>query len=339
VTTQIINVSELAPDWNWLAHRFSSPQLIWRHCSSYVAAGKVQRLTQLRRRAKAALDARRVVHNHDDRSIIVSHGPRSALYMECLARHTMDESPHLVFSFNFTDLPKGARRILMRKYLKRVDRFVVASTAERDVYSEYFEIDTTRIDVLLWSVQPPVDELTKPPRFCEGPYICAIGSQARDYETLIEAMRQLPTIKLVLVASSETVSPRPTPANVKILINVPLPDAMNVLAHSSFMVLPLRDSLVPCGHVTVVSAMHMGKAILATNSSGLEDYLIRDRNAEFFAPKNSHQLADRIAQLFAEPSTCKRLGDAGLMFARQNCTEDSAVRYFHRYLTAKGVSA
>jgi glycosyltransferase involved in cell wall biosynthesis len=243
-----------------------------------------------------------------------------------------------VFSFNFTDLPTGARQTLLRKHLSRVERFVVASSVERDIYSEYFQIEANRIDVLLWSIQPPVEELSKPARFSDAPYICAIGSQARDYETLIAAMRRIPTISLVLVASPESLPQGTIPANVKVLTNVPLPDAMNVLAHSQFMVLPLRDSRVPCGHVTVVSAMHMGKAILATNSVGLDDYLIRGRNAEFCPPRNPAQLADQIERLATQPSILKRMGDSGLAFARENCTEEGAVGYFRRFLQDHGVS-
>ena len=291
------------------------------------------------RRGMAALAARHLVRNHrSGRSIIVSHGPRPALYVELLARPPKDQALHLVFSFNFTDLPTGTRRTLMRKYYSRVDRFVVASTVERELYSDYFQIEADRIDVLLWSIQPPLEELSKPAKFGDGPYICALGSQARDYETLIEAMRRLPRIKLVLVASPDSLPQWAIPPNVKVLTNVPLSDAMNVLAHSQFMVLPLRDSRVPCGHVTVVSAMHMGKAILATDSTGLHDYLIRDKNAEFFAPKNPAQLADQIERLSTQPSLLKRMGDSGLAFARENCTEDDAVRYFQRFLDDHGVS-
>ena len=339
VTTQIVNVSELIPTWNWLAHRFPADQLSWKHCSINLAHGRLPQLRMPLNRANAALAARRLVRNHSGRSIIVSHGPRPALYVEVLARPTTSQSPHLAFSFNFTDLPAGARRTLMSRYFKRVDRFVVASTVERHVYSEYFQIAAGRIDLLLWSIQPPLQELSKPARFNDEPYICAVGSQARDYETLIEAMRRIPAIKLVLVAGPDALPRGPIPANVKVLTDVPLSDAMNVLAHSLFMVLPLRDSLVPCGHVTVVSAMHMGKAILATNSSGLHDYLIGGTNAEFFAAQDPRQLADKIELLFTQPSLCRRLGDSGLAFARQNCTEDNAVEYFRRYLKDNGLAA
>jgi glycosyltransferase involved in cell wall biosynthesis len=284
------------------------------------------------------LAARRLIRKHAGRSVLVSHGPLLALYSECLARPTVRQALHLVFSFNFTDLPTGARRSLLRRYLRRVDRLVVASTIERALYSEYFELEVDRIDLLLWGIQPPVQELTKPARFSDGPYICAIGSQARDYNTLMEAMRRIPYIKLILVATPDSLPQGVVPANVKVLTNVPLADAMNVLAHSTFMVLPLRDSTVPCGHVTVVSAMHMGKAILATESAGLSDYLIDGSNAEFFLPKNPKQLAEKIQHLFSEPLLCQRLGTFASTFAKQHCSEDNAAAYFRRYLENNGIS-
>jgi glycosyltransferase involved in cell wall biosynthesis len=339
VITQIINVSDLSPPpWNWLADHFPSDRLSWKQCSSYSARSRPPLLEIRLRQAGAGLSARHLVRNHRaGRSIIVSHGPRPALYVE-LARAARDQAVHLVFSFNFTDLPTGAIQTLMRRHLTRADRFVVASSVEREIYSEYFQIEASRIDVLLWSIRPPIEELSKPARFGDGPYICAIGSQARDYETLIEAMRRIPTIKLVLVASPHSLPRMAIPANVKVLTDVPLSDAMNVLAHSQFMVLPLRDSRVPCGHVTVVSAMHLGKAILATNSTGLRDYLIKDKNAEFVAPKNPTHLADQVERLSAHPSLLKCMGDSGLAFARENCTEDSAVGYFRRFLRDHDVS-
>jgi glycosyltransferase involved in cell wall biosynthesis len=280
----------------------------------------------------ATLTARRLIRGHAGRSIVVSHGPLLALYSEFLARPAPCEALHLVFSFNFTNLPIGARRALLRRYLRRVDRLVVASTIERALYSEYFELDIDRIDLLLWGIQPPVHELTKAARFGDGQYICAIGSQARDYHTLMDAMRRIPNIKLILVATPDSLPQGVVPENVKVLTNVPLADAMNVLAHSMFMVLPLRDSTVPCGHVTVVSAMHMGKAILSTDSTGLRDYLIDGSNAEFFSPKDPIQLAQKIERLISEPLLCQRLGAFASAFAKRHCSEDNTTAYFRRYL-------
>jgi glycosyltransferase involved in cell wall biosynthesis len=338
VTVQIINVSEANPSWNWLAHRFASDNLVWKSCSTHVKTSGLPRLDSRLGRMGATLAARTLIRKHAGRSVVVSHGPLLALYSECLARPAARQALHLVFSFNFTDLPTGARRTLLTRYLRRVDRLVVASTIERALYSEYFELEADRIDLLLWGIQPPVQELTKAARFGDGQYICAIGSQARDYHTLMEAMRRLPHIKLILVATPDSLPRGMVPDNVKVLTNIPLADAMNVLAHSMFMVLPLRDSTVPCGHVTVVCAMHMGKAILSTDSTGLGDYLIDGSNAELFSPRNPQQLAEKILRLFSEPSLCQRLGNFALDFAKQHCSEDNAAAYFRRYLENNGIS-
>jgi hypothetical protein len=96
-----------------------------------------------------------MIRKHKGRSVVVSHGPTLALYSECLARPGARQALHLVFSFNFTDLPTDARRSLLRRYLKRVDRLVVASTIECALYSEYFELEIDRIDLLLWSDTSP----------------------------------------------------------------------------------------------------------------------------------------------------------------------------------------
>jgi len=328
-------VSDAHPSWNWLADRFVDHPATWYACTGYVNHKTALRFRVPVSRFRAAMSARRLLRNHSGQCVIVSHAPRATLYSEVFAQPT--DSLHLAFSFNFTNLPTGTRRLLFRRYLKRVDRFVVASSMERDLYSEYFDIEAKRIDLLLWSIQPPIDELSKQARFGQGQYICAIGSQARDYETLIESMRRLPSIRLVLVASADSLPRGPIPTNVSVMTNVPLADAMNVLAHSLFMVLPLKGSAVPCGHVTVVSALHMGKAILATDSSGLRDYLINGKNALLVPPNDPRQLAEQIELLFNQPTLCKQLGDEGLAFARKNCMEDNAVDYFRQFLKDNGI--
>ncbi len=333
--TPIINVSDAPRSWNWLADRFTDERMVWHACSSHVSPRNASRWRTPASRLQSALAARALLRNNSGRGVIVSHGPLSTLYSEIIA-HSRD-ALHLAFSFNFTNLPTGTRRFLFRRYLKRVDRFVVSSTMERALYSDYFDIDPKRIDLLLWSIRPPLEEMSKQPRFGSGRYICAIGSQARDYHTLIESMRHVPSIRLVLVASPDSLPQGPIPPNVTIMTNVPLADAMNVLAHSQFMVLPLRDSAVPCGHVTVVSALHMGKAVVATDSSGLHDYLNDSKSALLVPPRDPRQMADGIELLFDDQALCSRIGAEGREFAGKYCMEDNAVAYFHQFLNDNGI--
>lgn len=234
---------------------------------------------------------------------------------------------HLAYSFNFTNLPNGLERGAMTRAFKSIDRFVVFSTMEKSLYSDFFGISTERIDMIHWAVEPPqVPEAE--PALINGEYICAIGSQGRDYKVLFEAMERLPRIRLVLVATKESVAGLQIPANVELRLKVPLQLVHNIIAKSRFMVLPLTGSQVPCGHVTIVSAMHLGKAIVATRSLGITDYIQHQVNGWTASPNNALELAQRIEALNAAPETCQRFGEAGRDFAAANCVEQNVVNYF-----------
>ncbi len=121
--------------------------------------------------------------------------------------------------------------------------------------------------MLHWSVHAPTVPSHEAP-LVKGDYICALGSQGRDYDTLFAAMRRLKHIQLVVVATAESLQHLSIPDNVKVFTHIPLAQAHNILTHSRLMIVPLRDSQVPCGHVTIVSGMFFKKAMIVTNSRG-----------------------------------------------------------------------
>src|SRR5207302_5851312 len=99
-----------------------------------------------------------------------------------------------------------------------------------------------------------------------------------------------------------------------------------------FMVLPLRDSRVPCGLVTLVSAMHLGKAIISTESAGLLDYVKPGVNALTYPARDHVALAGAMQAMHDDPEISRRLGVAGQLFARTHCVEERVVEYFHEFL-------
>jgi hypothetical protein len=103
-------------------------------------------------------------------------------------------------SFNFTELPQGRLRTLMGRAFASVDRFVCFSQMERELYARYFDLDPARIDMIHWAMHAP--SATQGRRWSRANYICALGSQARDYPTLVAAMRSLPSIRLVIVGTA-----------------------------------------------------------------------------------------------------------------------------------------
>ena len=131
----------------------------------------------------------------------------------------------------------------------------------------------------------------------QGDYVCAIGGNARDYGTLIEAARLMPHIRFVCVIRPNSLRGLDIPTNVAVHTNLPFGQAMNILAHSRFMALPLLHSQVPCGHVTMVAAMHLGKAFVITDSEGVRDYVQDGYNAIAVPPGSAGALVDATERL------------------------------------------
>ena len=332
---KIVNVGNFPSGWNWLASRFTShPELEWMSASTNdIALPGWLPMRHVAQRAGAAMNARRLTTG--GAALLVSHLPTISKYAEYANRTGRRRSAHLAYSFNYTALPTGRRRSAEARALRTIDRFAVFSNVERTLYAEHFDIPPERIDMLHWGVQPPQLAPDERP-VVAGHYICAVGGQGRGYGVLAEAMRRLPNIKAVIVSTPEAVHGLNVPANVDVRLNTTLAEANNIIAHSGFMVLPLRDGEVPCGHVTLVSAMHLGKAIVATSSAGISDYLQDGVTGRLAHAGDSHALATQIEECVADPVQRDLMGERGRQFARAHCMEDNVVDYFHGYLARSG---
>jgi lipopolysaccharide biosynthesis glycosyltransferase len=251
--------------------------------------------------------------------LLVTQEPRTtflcALFC-CILRVKID---HYVFSFNFPELPKGLRVRLMRYAFAQVNHFTVHSSMERDLYSDYFHIPKERVRLRLWSIGVPKVSPDFPLQ--AGRYVSAIGGNGRDYRTLIEAARRLPEIPFALVVRPDNLIGLDIPANVKPMVNIPFGEAMNILLHSEFTVLPLAGSTVPCGHVTLVCAMHLAKAVVATDSKGISDYVRSGHNGILCKPLSPEDLAHAIVKLWKDPEEIDRLGKNNSRFGAENCSE------------------
>jgi glycosyltransferase involved in cell wall biosynthesis len=262
---------------------------------------------------------------------LVAHGPTLAAWCALFARVLGVRSPIIAHSFNFSTLPTAAKRWIFSKALSRVELFVVYSTMERDLYSRVFRLPPERFDVVLWGVRAP--EVDQPlVRTEEDDYVCAIGGNARDYPTLIAAVQRLPHIRFVVVARPENFRGLDLPVNLTVRTNIPFGVAMNVLLHSRFMVLPLFSSEVPCGHVTLVAAMHLGKAFVITDSTGVRDYVRDGENALTVGAGRVEELVEAVKRLWADPALCVQLGNCGQRFASSECSEEQIVRHFLAWL-------
>jgi len=270
-------------------------------------------------------------------ALVVTHDPYITFDTGLFLTLLRYRGKHLAFSFNYPLLPTGMRRRFHSAVFRKVDRFVVYSVMEKVLYQDYFGLPAQKVEFVLWGADPPSAEPADRP-VEPGQYMCAIGGNARDYDTLMKVMENLPELRLVMVARRKNLVGLRIPTNVAIYTDVPIARAMNILAFSRFMVLPLSDSKVPCGHVTLVLAMHLGKPVVITRSKGVEDYVQEGVNALTCEPRSPATMVSAIRMLWNDQSLRDRLGSAGKALAEAHCTEAAILAYFIALLKSLGVA-
>jgi len=262
--------------------------------------------------------------------VIVSHGPYMAFYCALFIWMFRLKTPHISYSFNFAELPTGMAKKRMKLLFKRVNYFVVSSNIERLLYSEYFDIPIEQIDFVRWGVAEPDFELI--PSSIEGPYISSVGGNARDYKTFMAAMAELPEIQAVTVMRPQNLEGLVVPDNVIVLTNTSRDEALSIIKNSSFTVLPLVSSDVPCGHVTIVAAMYVGTPCIVTDSTGVADYLEDNRTGLVYEPKSIENLRGLIEKLWIDKSLCNYISTEAENFVRHDCTELNYVKHLKSIL-------
>jgi glycosyltransferase involved in cell wall biosynthesis len=317
----VVLYTPFGKDWHSLFEQVGSKEVRWKYFSDDKRRFWQRLLTRPNfSTTTAAFQAVLYAKRHNAR-LLVTIGPRFSFWCGFFCRLLRITIDHHAFAFNFTDLPTGWKKMFFSFGFRQLKSLRVASKIEKSLYSKYFGIPEHRIEVRLWGMNVPT--VSNDPPVLKQPYVSSVGGNARDYATLLEAARMLSDIPMVWVVRPENVAGMQLPEHVHVLRNIPYPDAMNVVANSRLTVVPLRDSKVPCGHVTLVSGMLLKKAVVATNSLGVLDYVTDGWNGLLCKPHSPTDMAEKIRSLWEEPETAQRLGENGFRFASEYCSETS----------------
>ena len=315
----VVLCTPFGDDWHWIIEETAAADVRWKYFSDahrhfwqrYLRRPNVNTLIAGMR---AALYAKR---NHA--RLLITIGPRLGFWCGLFSWVLGSKVDHFSFSFNFAELPKGWKRKIFSFGFRQLTGLRVHSQMEKTLYRDYFGIEEDRIEVRLWSVNIP--EVSADPPVLSEPYVSAVGGNARDYETLLGAACLLRGVRMVWVVRPENIAGLDLPPHVQVLSNIPYPRAMNVVANSRLTVVPLRDSQVPCGHVTLVSGMLLKRPIVATASAGISDYVIDGWNGLLCKPRDPQDMAEKISTLWESPEMARTLGENGFRFASEHCSE------------------
>ncbi len=315
----VVLCTPFADGWRWIIEDSGGDDVRWRYFSD---AKKHPWLRYLKRpnfnTLIAGMRAAFYAKRHNAR-LLVTIGPRIGFWCGFFSWLFASKVEHFSFSFNFAELPQGWKKKMFSLGFQQITGLRVHSNMEKTLYRDYFGIPEERIEVRLWSMNIPETSPDLP--VLDTPYVSAVGGNARDYATLLGAARVLPGVPMVWVVRPENIAGLELPLHVHVLSNVPYARAMNVVANSRLTVVPLRDSQVPCGHVTLVSGMLLKKAIVATSSAGISDYVTDGWNGLLCEQRSPLDLAEKIRTLWERPEIAETLAENGFRFASEHCSE------------------
>lgn len=108
------------------------------------------------------------------------------------------------------------------------------------------------------------------------PYVFSGGGSLRDFGSLFDAVEGTGVSLVVVTHSPDTLGvDREPPHECRVLFRMPLERFLSYVKGAQFVVVPLRGVNTPHGHTTVAQALVLGKAVVATRSAVIADY-VRD---------------------------------------------------------------
>lgn len=315
---KVINVAELAaPNWNFVEDHYQLNNVVWRYYSAnpqntierFISRPKISRY-------RACMQATRAISSEQD--IIISHLPRMTHWQSVFMKTFGHSNRHLAFSFNFTDLPGNTLRSAMKKSLASIESIVTYSQFEKTLYADFFDLPIKKIQMLHWAMgTPTTDDEYSPP--LKGNFYCAMGGEGRDYKTLLQAFEKLKKLNLVIVTRPYAMEGIKVPSNVKVLYNLPKEKFWEVVKKSKAVIVPLRNADTNCGHITLVGAMKLRKAVISSFSHGTTDYIVDNETGLVVSPQSLDELVKAIERIEDDPHTRERLAEGGYQFVSEHC--------------------
>lgn len=269
---KVINVFDISPADDAFTKLPTNASLEWVRFTG-LPEHRIERLVKGIRlsRYRAAIQSARAATAG---SFVISHLPLMTAAVSTALMLKRKRLPHLGFSFNFTNLPRGPRLSYFKSALRTVDQFAIFSKFEQQLYSDIFDIDANRFVPVIWTQDPPAVQSMQAITV-QKPYLCAIGGEGRDFKLLIQVARRIgAAVNFVIIARPHSLHGLSIPDNVVALTNIPAARVWRIARDSEGVLVPLKSERTCCGHLTIVGAKLLGLPIATTRAHATREYVV-----------------------------------------------------------------
>lgn len=212
------------------------------------------------------------------------------------------------------------KRWFVLSALKRVDSVITYSSVEQQKFTEKFSGLNINFEFI-----PLGFDLSDSIRVSERNYIFSAGRSNRDYQTLIEAVRNL-DVTVKIVAQKFNFVGIDIPAHVEPYVGVFGREFDQLLAGAKIVVIPLDRADESSGQLVLLQAMACGKPVIVTDNRGIQDYIDPGDSVLTVPPHDIEAMNKAILQLLHDDERKSKLRQAAFEKAGQFSMQDFSDR-------------
>jgi glycosyltransferase involved in cell wall biosynthesis len=209
----------------------------------------------------------------------------------------------------------------------KLDCVLVYSTSEERLATDELKLAANKVQRIYYHA----DENFFRPGLAtiEPDLVCAAGQLLRDYDCLMDAVRDQP-VRVQIAAGSPWIAQKlePTralPSNVTWgkLDRAALRD---LYARAAVAVVPIKQNHYQTGIATILEMMAMGKCVIATRTHGQTDTIVDGVTGVYVPPGDSAALRSAINRMLADPAKAAEMGRNARRFMEEKAGLDVFVR-------------
>ncbi len=254
---------------------------------------------------KAALDiaqAKYILEKYPEARVYVSFSERVGIPLGWMLKKRADRPAHLLMAHRLDTRAKAVMDTFTG-WSKGVDRIMVLSSAQVP-HAEKFA--PGRVDMMKSGASD--NSFYTPGHSSTDDYILSVGSENRDYATLVGAVSQTP-YKLKVLSSSpwsrKNVQTDTCADNIEFLPRVSFAELLGLYQNARMVVVPLNDVNYAAGLNGVLEAFCVQKPVVVSRSQGIIDYIEDEKNAIVVPCGDMHAMKDAICRVYEDD--CLRL--------------------------------
>jgi glycosyltransferase involved in cell wall biosynthesis len=246
--------------------------------------------------------------------------PLAALLRTVPGKHAHTMIAHTLF-------PAKKRVFFKLGVGRELDRVLVYSTSEERLAVDELGLEPSKVQRIYYHAD---QRFFRPDgRPTEPDLICAAGQLLRDYDCLVQAVRDLP-VRVQIAAGSPWIDRKLEPER-------PLPQNVSwgkldrfalraLYARSALAVVPIKQNHYQTGIATILEMMAMGKCVIATKTLGQTDTIVDGVNGVYVPPGDPQALGRAITTMLKDPSKVAELGAAARRFIEEKAGLDLFVK-------------